>query len=63
MKSVLLLASAVVSLFGLASCAEEPEPKPVPPPSTETSKIPWNRPIAGQGQGQFGMLPQNQYRR
>ncbi|MCB1132492.1 MAG: hypothetical protein KDN05_15300 [Verrucomicrobiae bacterium] len=62
MKSVLLLASAVVSLFGLASCAEEPEPKPVPP-TTETSKIPWNRPVAGQGQGQFGLLPQNQYRR
>jgi hypothetical protein len=32
-------------------------------PQSETSKIPWNAPVAGQGQGQFGMLPQNQYRR
>lgn len=57
-------------LLGLLSCAlpwmlgscAEPERKPVGP-TTETSKIPWNRPIAGQGQGQMGMLPQNQYRR
>jgi hypothetical protein len=32
-------------------------------PVSETSKIPWNSPVAGQGQGQFGMMPQNQYRR
>lgn len=62
MKSSLLLLAPVLSLFALASCADEPERKPVPPTS-DTSKIPWNRPIAGQGQGQFGMLPQNQYRR
>lgn len=49
-----------VTLF-LGSCAE-PERKPVGPTS-ETSKIPWNRPIAGQGGGQMGMLPQNQHRR
>lgn len=53
----------ISSVFGFASCADTPERKPVGPPSTETSKIPWNSPIAGQGQGQMGMMPQNQYRR
>ena len=57
---VLILAAAHV--LSLASCAVEQEPKPVGP-TTETSRIPWNRPVPGQGQGQFGMMPQNQYRR
>ena len=48
--------------FGLSSCVNQPEKKPVGP-VTETSQIPWNTPVAGQGQGQFGMMPQNQYRR
>jgi hypothetical protein len=47
----------------LSSCVKEPEKKPVPPPGSETSKIPWNTPVAGQGQGQFGMMDQNRYRR
>lgn len=59
---VCLLLAAVVIGFGCASCVETPEKKPVGPVS-ETSKIPWNSPVAGQGQGQFGMMPQNQYRR
>jgi phosphate/sulfate permease len=58
--SVLLIALA--SGVALSSCANDAEPKPVGPVS-ETSKIPWNAPVAGQGQGQLGMLPQNQYRR
>jgi hypothetical protein len=53
---------ALVSGVALTSCADDAEPKPVGPVS-ETSKIPWNAPIAGQGQGQLGMMPQNQYRR
>lgn len=61
-KNFLLLAAVLVSGFGLNSCADEPEKKPVGPVS-ETSKIPWNTPVPGQGQGQFGMMPQNQYRR
>lgn len=48
--------------FGLISCADQAEKKPVGPTS-DTSTIPWNSPTPGQGQGQFGMLPQNQYRR
>jgi hypothetical protein len=48
--------------LGFSSCADESVRKPVGPVS-ETSKIPWNSPVAGQGQGQFGMMPQNQYRR
>lgn len=48
--------------LGMCSCAKESERKPVGPVS-ETSKIPWNQPVAGQGQGQFGMLPGSQYRR
>ena len=48
--------------LGMSSCMKEPERKAVGPVS-ENSKIPWNRPIAGQGQGQLGMMPQSQYRR
>jgi hypothetical protein len=63
MKRLLFLAALVPAvLSGLSSCADTPEKKPVGPTS-ETSSIPWNSPVAGQGQGQFGMLPQNQYRR
>jgi hypothetical protein len=57
-----IVLAALSAAFGLPSCAEEPEKKPVPP-TTETSRIPWNSPVPGQGQGQFGMMPQNQYRR
>lgn len=54
--------SLVLVSFGLVSCADQAETKPIGPTS-ETSTIPWNTPTPGQGQGQFGMLPQNQYRR
>ncbi|MFK7851993.1 MAG: hypothetical protein AB8D78_13540 [Akkermansiaceae bacterium] len=59
MKKLLVLFCVV---FGFSSCADEEETKPVGPTS-DNSKIPWNAPIAGQGGGQFDMLPQNQYRR
>lgn len=61
-NSFLLLAAILSTGSALVSCAKEAEKKPVGPVS-ETSKIPWNSPVAGQGQGQFGMMPQNQYRR
>jgi hypothetical protein len=57
---VLLLASCG---FGLASCADQEPVKKTVGPVSETSKIPWNAPISGQGQGQFGMMQQNQHRR
>ena len=50
------------SLFATLACTQDPEKKPIGP-TTDTSKIPWNSPVPGQGQGQFGALPQNQYRR
>lgn len=53
--------AAAISLSVL-SCAENTEKKPTGPTS-ENSSLPWNTPVAGQGQGQLGMLPQNQYRR
>jgi hypothetical protein len=56
------IAALMITGFGHVSCAEKPEPKPLGPVS-ETSRIPWNSPVPGQGQGQFGMMPQNQYRR
>lgn len=59
---VVLLLGALIGSFGFSSCAEPAAKKPVGPVS-ETSQIPWNSPVAGQGQGQFGMMPQNQYRR
>jgi hypothetical protein len=53
-----------VCCVAVASCATEDDLENKPRgPVSETSKIPWNSPVAGQGQGQFGMLPQNQYRR
>lgn len=61
MKRNLSLLLVVLSV-GFTSCAEERGKKPVGPVS-DTSRIPWNSPVAGQGQGQFGMMPQNQYRR
>ncbi len=60
--NVCLLIAALITGFVFSSCAKEPEKKPVGPVS-DTSSIPWNIPVAGQGQGQFGMMPQNQYRR
>ncbi len=54
--------SIALAVIALNSCAESPEKKPVGP-TTETSKIPWNTQVPGQGMGQFGMMPQNQYRR
>jgi uncharacterized membrane protein len=53
---------ALVSSFSLTACFKEVEKKPVGPTSAN-SPIPWNQPVSGQGQGQFGMLPQNQTRR
>lgn len=61
-RNVSLLLLILASAFGFTSCADDVEKKPVGPVS-DTSKIPWNSPVAGQGQGQFGMMPQNQYRR
>ncbi|TAG07213.1 MAG: hypothetical protein EAZ42_13100 [Verrucomicrobia bacterium] len=48
--------------FFFTSCADEPVKKPTGPVS-QSSQMPWNTPVAGQGQGQFGMMPQGQYRR
>lgn len=63
MKNLALwITASLVTAFGFTSCAEEPEKKPVGPTS-ETSQIPWNTQIPGQGMGQFGMMQQNQYRR
>jgi len=63
MKRIIsLLLTTLIVGFGCSSCADTAEKKVVGPVS-ETSKIPWNTPIAGQGQGQFGMMPQNQIRR
>ena len=47
----------------LCSCLKEDERRKPVGPVSENSSIPWNQPVPGQGQGQFGMLPQNQYRR
>jgi hypothetical protein len=61
-RIVTLSLLALASAFGFTACAGDSEPKPAGPVSN-SSQIPWNAPIAGQGQGQMGMKPQNQYRR
>lgn len=43
--------------LGLSSCAIEEERKPVLPQS-ESSELPWNRMLEGEGQGQFGAFQQ-----
>jgi hypothetical protein len=56
----LLATLAVTAVLPLASCKtgdEEEVRKPVGPPS-QSSQIPWNKPIPGQGGGAFGALPQ-----
>ena len=59
--STAFLLSAIA--LGFTSCTDRDlEKKPVGPVSS-TSRIPWNNRVEGQGQGQFGMLPQNQNRR
>jgi hypothetical protein len=62
MRATIIFAVAVATL-GLTSCLKEVEKKPTPPPGSQSSSIPWNAPVAGQGQGQFGMMEQNRYRR
>lgn len=57
-----LLLAALLAGFGFSSCVDTPEKKPVGPVS-DTSSMPWNTPVPGQGQGQFGMMQQNQHRR
>ncbi|MCW1886109.1 hypothetical protein OKA04_15325 [Luteolibacter flavescens] len=53
----LTLAAIVLAVLS-PSCAEkETTRKPVPPPSS-SSQLPWNKPVAGQGGGAFGALPQ-----
>jgi hypothetical protein len=61
-RNLALWIAACLAAIGFTSCADEPEKKPVGP-TTETSKIPWNSQVAGQGMGQMGIMPQNQYRR
>ncbi len=61
-RNLSLLLVALLAGLGFSSCADEPEKKPVGPVS-ETSKMPWNIAGPNQGMGQFGMMPQNQYRR
>jgi hypothetical protein len=50
-------------VFSISSCATDVMEKKPAGPVSETSQIPWNTPVAGQGQGQLAMMPQNQYRR
>lgn len=61
-RNTALFLLVTTACFGFVSCADTPEKKAQGPVS-ENSSIPWNSPVAGQGQGQFGMMPQNQYRR
>lgn len=62
-SALMLLTLPVVVLLNSCATPEEQEARKQTGPVSDTSKIPWNSPIPGQGQGQFGMMPQNQYRR
>ena len=59
----LLLATATLIGAALVSCAnKEPERKAVPP-TTTTSKIPWNSEGPSGGGAQFSAMPQSRHRR
>jgi hypothetical protein len=59
----LILTAAVAVLANVSvSCVKPPEKQPVGPQSS-AGKMPWNVPQSGQGQGQFGMMPQMNQRR
>ena len=54
MRMVCFSLLVVMGSLCLPSCIKPPEDdKPVPPTSS-TSKMPWNRPRPGEGQAQFG---------
>ena len=57
-----LLSALAATVCGLVSCAKEPEKKPVKPTS-DSGNISWTGQVTNPIQGQFGMMPQNQYRR
>ncbi len=61
-RSLLLVPWVAIVAIGFTSCADEPEKKPVGPTS-ENSKLSWTGQVTNPIQGQFGMMPQNQYRR
>lgn len=57
MKHFFLLVVLVAANL-MSSCVnKEPERKPVPPTSS-ASNMPWNRPMPGEGGGQFGGMLQ-----
>jgi hypothetical protein len=57
MKPLILLAVVCLAPF-FASCVDqEPARKPVPPTSSAGS-MPWNRPMPGEGNSQFGGMLQ-----
>lgn len=63
MKVRLLPVAPLVLSLVFASCADkEPGRKPVGPQS-ENSRLSWTGQVTNPIQGQFGMMPQNQYRR
>lgn len=63
-RNLHLLAAASLTVFGFTSCAQDAEQKTAGP-TTDTSRIAWSSQNVGpgQGMGQFGVMPQNQYRR
>lgn len=53
----LLVVTLIPAFVPMVGCnLPEKEKQPVPPPS-QSSNIPWNQPLPGQGGGAMGMLP------
>jgi len=61
-RNVALIILGIAVALGFTACAGDTDRKPAGPVS-ETSKIPWNTAIPGQGQGQLGQMPSNKYYR
>jgi hypothetical protein len=53
MKYLLMVMVVTVAPF-LSSCGQEEEERKAVPPTSNAGKMPWNRPMPGEGTGQFG---------
>jgi hypothetical protein len=52
----LFLASALLALpfLSMTSCVNQEKERKAVPPQSSASKMPWNRPMPGEGGAQFG---------
>jgi hypothetical protein len=58
MTKHMLLLLVVISAPFLSSCGQEEAERKAVPPTSSAGSMPWNRPMPGEGSGQFGGMLQ-----